>query len=119
MTDVLPDLPTTTSVPEDRPPTGEVEPRWGRGAAMGYVIGFLVVATGITVGGSLGGLGFGPALGLGCFVGAWGGGGFGFMLGGTLPLARQLDREAHSSAAGRPAVHDPAAPETSRATGPG
>jgi hypothetical protein len=59
------------------------------------MVGFLVVATAITVGGCIGGLGFAPALGLGCFVGVWGGGGFGFMMGGTLPLARQLDREEH------------------------
>jgi hypothetical protein len=59
------------------------------------MVGFLVVATAITVGGCIGGLGFAPALGLGCFVGVWGGGGSGFMMGGTLPLARQLDREEH------------------------
>jgi hypothetical protein len=114
MADVLPDLPHPAPVHEDRPPTGEVEPRWGRGAAIGYVIGFLVVATGITVGGSLGGLGFGPSLGLGCFVGAWGGGGFGFMLGGTLPLAHQLDQAAHRSAGGGPAGRGAAGSDPTR-----
>lgn len=74
-----------------------VEPNLGRSAVIGYVIGFLVVAVGITTAGTLAGLGFGSSLGLGAFVGVWGGGGFGFMMGGTIPLARHLDSQsAHS-----------------------
>ena len=65
---------------------------------LGYIVGFLAVAVAITVAGTLGGLGFGASLGLGVFVGIWGGGGFGFMMGATVPfsdistLKRSLDR---------------------------
>jgi alkyl hydroperoxide reductase subunit AhpC len=78
--------------------TDRHEPNLGRSAVRGYGIGFLVTTVAITVTGTLGGLGFGPSLGLGAFVGVWGGGGFGFMLGGTLPLARYLDGESKPSA---------------------
>jgi hypothetical protein len=69
-------------------------PRVGRSALVGYLIGFVVVTVGITVAGTLGGLGFGDSLGLGAFVGFWGGGGFGFMLGATATFARQLERRS-------------------------
>lgn len=74
------------------------EPNVGRSGMIGYVIGFVTVAVGITLVGTLGGLGFGDSLGLGAFVGIWGGGGFGFMLGVTIPFARYLDAQsAHST----------------------
>jgi hypothetical protein len=76
----------------------------GRGAAIGYLIGFAVAMCAITAVGTIGGLGFGPSVGLGAFVGLWGGGGFGFMLGGTLPLAREMDR---AEAAERSDFHHP------------
>lgn len=66
----------------------------GKRAAAGYVAGFLVATIGITVGGTLAGMDVGAAFGLGAFVGVWGGGGFGFMMGGTVPLARLLDAQA-------------------------
>ena len=53
------------------------EPNVGRSGAIGYVVGFFVAAIVITGAGTLAGWGFGNALGLGTFVGVWGGGGFG------------------------------------------
>ena len=67
------------------------EPNVGRNAMIGAAVGFLVVTVAITTAGTLGGIGFGASLGLGAFVGMWGGTGFGFMMGGTIPLARHLD----------------------------
>lgn len=94
-----PPLEAVRDIPEtaDASPTaGSGEPNVGRNAVLGYVIGFLAVTVAITVAGTLGGLGFVASLGLGTFVGAWGGGGFGFMVGGTVPFARHLDaRSAH------------------------
>jgi len=43
---------------------------------------------------TLAGWGFGNALGLGTFVGIWGGGGFGFMMGATIPYALYLDAQS-------------------------
>lgn len=63
----------------------------GRKAVVGAAIGFVVVTVGMTIAGALTGLGIAPALGLGLFVGAWGGTAFGFMMGGTVPLGRQLE----------------------------
>lgn len=74
------------------------EPNVGRNGMVGYVIGFVVATIGIALAGTLGGLGFGSSIGLGAFVGVWGGGGFGFMLGATIPFARYLDAQsAHST----------------------
>lgn len=67
------------------------EPNVGRTAMIGFAVGFIAVAVGITVAGTLGGLGFVASLGIGSFVGIFGGGGFGFMMGGTVPLARHHD----------------------------
>lgn|SRR5690606_29656318 len=78
---------------EDENETGEAGV--GRAAALGAVIGFLVITVAITVGGTLGGIGAGASLAIGAFVGMWGGAGFGFMVGGTVPLSRHLDAEAH------------------------
>ena len=70
------------------------EPDVVHSAMLGYIVGFLTVAVAITVAGTLGGLGFGASLGLGVFVGIWGGGGFGFMIGATVPFSRHLDAQA-------------------------
>ena len=73
-------------------------PNVGRSAAIGYLVGFVVVTIAITVGATFAGQGVGASLGLGAFVGLWGGGGFGFMMGGTVPLARHLEaRSARSN----------------------
>lgn len=60
----------------------------GRSALIGAVIGFVAVAIGLTIAGTVGGLGFVPALGLGVFVGAWSGAGFGFMFGSSAAVRR-------------------------------
>jgi hypothetical protein len=85
-------------------------PNVGRTAVIGYLVGFVAVTVAITVAGTLGGLGFGASLGLGAFVGIWGGGGFGFMMGGTVPLARHLDAQsARSTHHGQGETHGTAA----------
>lgn len=84
-------------VPDRHDDVGVTEPNWGRGGAIGYVTGFLASIVIITTIGTVGGLGFAPSFGLGAFVGVWGGGGFGFMLGATIPLARHMDAEAARS----------------------
>lgn len=67
-------------------------PNVGRTAMIGYLVGF------------------GASLGLGAFVGIWGGGGFGFMMGGTVPLARHLDAQsARSTHHGQGETHGTAA----------
>jgi hypothetical protein len=81
-------------------------PNFARTAMIGYLAGFVTATVAITVAGTLGGLGFGASLGLGAFVGIWGGGGFGFMMGGTVPLARHLDAQsAHSTQHGQGETH--------------
>lgn len=67
------------------------EPEVWRNAGVGGVAGFLFAALAVTAAGVAGGMGAGGALALGTFVGLWGGVGFGFMMGATVPLARQLD----------------------------
>src|SRR5690349_7603197 len=64
-----------------------------RSAAIGAALGFAIATVGITVIGTLAGIGAGGALGLAVFVGAFGGIGFGFMMGGVASLAHQF--EAH------------------------
>ena len=83
----------------------------GGSAMISAAIGFFVVTIGITVAGTLGGIGFASSLGLGAFVGAFGGAGFGFMMGATIPLARRLDgrRPARSTLHGRGEPHVPEA----------
>jgi hypothetical protein len=83
------------------PASSHAEPNLGRAGAIGFLVGLLLVTVSITLVGAIWGMGLGPSLGLGLCAGIWGGGGFGFLLGATLPAARQLDEEA---ARGR-AVH--------------
>lgn len=71
------------------------EPNVGRNATIGALVGFVLATVAMTVAGLIGGIGAGSALGLGVFVGIWGGAGFGFMLGGTIPLALYLDADHH------------------------
>lgn len=73
----------TPSVPD--------EPNVGRSAAIGAAIGFFAGTCIVAVACALTGLDLGSSIGLGIFVGMWGGAGFGFMVGGTIPLARQAD----------------------------
>ena len=89
--------PSLQLVPDPHDDVAQAEPNWGRGGAIGYLIGFSAATVIITTIGTVGGLGFGPSFGLGAFVGVWGGGGFGFMLGATVPLARHMDAEAMHS----------------------
>ena len=63
--------------------TGLEDPEILRTAVLGAAIGIVVVTLGVTIAG---------VLGLGLFIGTWGGGGFGFMMGGTIPFARHMDR---------------------------
>jgi hypothetical protein len=89
---VAEDVPVLPAVPAET--ASEADPRYGRSAAVGFVVGVLLVTAAITLAGTIGGMGFGPALGLGACAGIWGGGGFGFLLGATLPVARHFDEEA-------------------------
>jgi hypothetical protein len=77
------------AVSAEEPPLDE--PRVGRSAAIGAVIGFLAGACLVAIGCALDGLDIGSSIGLGVFVGMWGGAGFGFMVGGTIPMARHAD----------------------------
>lgn len=72
-------------------PAAPAEPAIGRNALVGAAAGFLAVTTAITVAGTLGGIGAVDSFGIGAFTGIWGGAGFGFMMGATIPLARHLD----------------------------
>ncbi len=69
------------------------EPNVGRNATIGALVGFVLATVAMTVAGVAGGIDAASSLGLGVFVGIWGGVGFGFMLGGTIPLARYLDAD--------------------------
>ena len=92
------------------PTPEDAMPNIGHTAMIGCLVGFLVVAGVITVSGTLAGIGFGASLALGAFVGMWGGAGFGFMMGSTLPLARYLDAQsAHSTHHGQGEIHGTAA----------
>jgi hypothetical protein len=75
-------------------PAGEAlapEPNIGRSGLIGAVIGFIVVTLAVTIGGTLGGIHPDAALGIGIAAGMWGGAGFGFMMGATVPFSRYLD----------------------------
>ncbi len=85
------------------------EPNVGRGALRGAALGFVCSLVGIGTFGTVSGMDPGSALGMGAFVGVWGGAGFGFMLGGTIPFARHLDAVAHSNRNHEETSDDPAA----------
>jgi hypothetical protein len=86
------------------------EPNIGRSVVTGAAIGFASVAVGITAVGAIGGMQPGAALGLGMFIGIWGGAGFGCMLGGTIPLSRHLEAQASHGTHPRPEEPDRPAP---------
>jgi len=69
----------------------DVDPPAGRAGFHGALIGFALVTAAMTVVGLIGDLSLGGAIGLGVFVGVWGGVGFGAMLGATMCLARADD----------------------------
>jgi hypothetical protein len=77
----------------------------GHAAAVGALVGFIVTAGMVLILGLVIGVETPSALGLGCFVGLWGGTGFGFMTAGSVTAARH---EAAQSAA-QPAVSEPPA----------
>lgn len=67
------------------------DPEIMRPAVVGAATGFAVVMLTVAIGGTVSGIEPGAALGLGVFTGMWGGAGFGFMMGATLPFARHTD----------------------------
>lgn len=75
-------------------------PQVGRLAAIGFAIGFVVVTAVVAIGGVLAGQDLVPTLGVGMFVGYWGGGGFGFMLAVTVPLALHHDAQRDDRSGG-------------------
>ena len=80
------------------------EPRVGRAAMRGALLGFVLVAIGVTWMAYAGSADFGGAVGVGVFVGIWGGCGFGGMMGAILCITRAEGREAAQSRT--PAVSD-------------
>jgi xanthine/uracil/vitamin C permease (AzgA family) len=79
---------TSSDLADGAPPA---EARSWHSAALGAVLGLVATTTAITVIGSLAGMDVGGAFGLGAFVGAFSGVGFGFMMGGVASLAREFD----------------------------
>jgi hypothetical protein len=79
------------------------DPEVLRPAAIGAATGFGVVTLLVTIGGAASGIEPGAAFGLGVFTGMWGGAGFGFMMGATLPLARHMDAAERTPATSEPA----------------
>jgi hypothetical protein len=69
-------------------------PAVGRAAARGALLGFVLVGIGVTWMAFTGGADFGGAVGVGVFVGMWGGCGFGGMMGATLCIVRAEQRES-------------------------
>jgi hypothetical protein len=84
----------TAPLPSDRPPSSAGElPGILRAVAIGSAIG-MVLALALVGGGLLlAGRGSGVALGVGGVAAFWGGLGFGSMLGGTLFLVHQFERD--------------------------
>lgn len=78
------------------------EPDIGHTAMIGAAIGFVVALATVTISGTVAGLGLTVSIGLGAFVGLWGGAGFGFMMGATIPFARYLDAQHSADHRGDP-----------------
>lgn len=74
------------------PVATSVEPRIGRAAAIGGVIGFVLVAVVFGVICLAAGAGRAGAAGIGVFAGIWGGPGFGAMMGATIAATPPEDR---------------------------
>ena len=70
----------------------EEDARVGRAAAQGAVVGLIGISALVTLAGVLlCGLSWASAVGLGVFVGMWGGLGFGFMFGASWAGMRVMD----------------------------
>jgi hypothetical protein len=65
--------------------------RVGHAAVRGAAVGFVVISLLVALAGSRCGLGASAAIGLGVFVGMWGGLGFGFMFGASCAGMRVMD----------------------------
>ncbi len=78
----------TTSVDTSGPYGTSTKSGDFRAATIGAVVGFAIVFIAILTAGLIGGIDVGSALGMGLWIAFWGGGGFGFMLGGTVPGRR-------------------------------
>jgi hypothetical protein len=79
----------------DEPPSDQaaVEAGVWRAASLGAAIGFAVLTFTIIVVGTASGMEPGGALGLGIFAGAFGGTGFGFMVGAIVTFGRDFDSQ--------------------------
>jgi hypothetical protein len=67
------------------------EPRVGRAAVTGGLIGFVVVSTAASLLSVVSGVDVIPAVALGLFVGSWGGLGFGAMLAASITTAMRTE----------------------------
>lgn len=81
----------------------------GRGALCGAVIGFIVVASLVTVVGMIAGLEALDSIGLGAFAAVWGGPGFGALVGAVMVITRN---EQVAAAVEAPASGDGYRPRT-------
>jgi hypothetical protein len=61
---------------------------------LGAGLGFVVLTLATAVAGFATGIEGASAVGLAVFVGAWGGLGFGFMMGGSVALGRRMDLQS-------------------------
>ena len=83
-----------------------------KGAVRGAVAGFVSIVIGVATLASVVGYGLPQAALMGLFVGAWGGCGFGAMVGGTVAFLRTEDRARAEAAAARgQSARDSAAPQ--------
>lgn len=81
----------TPPAPESVPPRPD-GPDVRRNAIIGAITGFVLTAVTVAVGCSLVGMATTSAVGLGVFVGGWGGAAFGFMLASAISLVGHADR---------------------------
>lgn len=91
---------TSTSEPFDPATAWENPPGMARALTIGVAIGVLVSFFGVGAVLLLMGEGWGAAIGMGLFVAAWGGLGFGGMLGGVIWASRveqQEERERYGA----------------------
>ena len=80
----------TAATPPSAPPAAG-NPNVRRNAITGAATGFLITAIAVADGCTLGGMAATSALGLGVFVGSWGGAAFGFMLASAISLVGHTD----------------------------